>query len=128
MTRIRKVYSLNNPKVLPGLYRGKVVVDDGSKDRSGIICDSLALEDDRVIVIHQQNAGCSEARNAGIRASHGEYLIFVDSDDLWDDERGLEGIVQTISEHPGVDVVCFGVRTDVTLLTPLRPHFSPFPI
>ena len=87
-----------------------ILVDDGSKDRSGIICDSLALEDDRVIVIHQQNAGCSEARNAGIRASHGEYLIFVDSDDLWDDERGLEGIVQTISEHPGVDVVCFGVR------------------
>ena len=87
-----------------------ILVDDGSKDRSGIICDSLAVEDDRVIVIHQQNAGCSEARNAGIRASHGEYLIFVDSDDLWGDGRGLEGIAKTIRDHPGVDVVCFGVR------------------
>ena len=87
-----------------------ILVDDGSRDRSGAICDLLADEDSRIVVIHQRNAGCSEARNAGIRVSHGEYLIFVDSDDLWDDERGLEGIVQTISEHPGVDVVCFGVR------------------
>ena len=87
-----------------------ILVDDGSRDRSGVICDLLADEDSRIVVIHQRNAGCSEARNAGIRVSHGEYLIFVDSDDLWDDERGLEGIVQTISEHPGVDVVCFGVR------------------
>lgn len=87
-----------------------ILVDDGSKDNSGAICDSLAEEDDRIIVIHQQNAGSSEARNAGIRASHGEYLIFVDSDDLWDDRRGLEGIAKTISEHPDVDVVCFGVR------------------
>ena len=87
-----------------------ILVDDGSRDRSGVICDLLADEDSRIVVIHQRNAGCSEARNAGIRVSHGEYLIFVDSDDLWDDERGLEGIAKTIRDHPGVDVVCFGVR------------------
>ena len=87
-----------------------ILVDDGSKDRSGAICDAFAAEDSRVVAIHQQNAGCSEARNTGIRASRGGYLIFVDSDDLWDDETALAGIAEEIRKQPGVDVVCFGVR------------------
>ena len=58
-----------------------IFVDDGSKDRSGIICDGYADEDNRVFVIHQANAGVSAARNAGIEAACGEYIGFVDADD-----------------------------------------------
>ena len=87
-----------------------ILVDDGSKDRSGAMCDSFSMEDSRIITIHQKNAGCSEARNTGIRASKGAYLIFVDSDDMWDDEKALQGIADVIQSHPGVDAVCFGVK------------------
>ena len=58
-----------------------ILVDDGSTDGSGRICDEYARENDRVHVIHQENAGLSAARLAGIRASCGAYLGFVDSDD-----------------------------------------------
>lgn len=58
-----------------------ILVDDGSTDGSGEICDSLAKTDKRIIVIHQKNQGLSAARNTGLEASHGEYICFVDSDD-----------------------------------------------
>ena len=55
---------------------------DGSTDRSGEICDAYQEKDQRVRVIHQANAGVAAARNAGLKASIGEYITFVDSDDL----------------------------------------------
>lgn len=58
-----------------------ILVDDGSTDGSAEICDRLAEEDKRVRVIHQENAGVSAARNAGIRHAKGEFLLFTDSDD-----------------------------------------------
>ena len=58
-----------------------ILVDDGSKDGSGQICDGFALRDSRVRVIHQENAGAGAARNRGIDAAKGEYVVFVDSDD-----------------------------------------------
>lgn len=58
-----------------------ILVDDGSKDRSGALCDELANEDSRIKVIHQKNLGASLARRNGIAAAKGEYLAFVDSDD-----------------------------------------------
>lgn len=58
-----------------------ILVDDGSRDNSGAICDRLAQADERIQVIHQENAGVSTARNAGIRLAQGEYLLFLDSDD-----------------------------------------------
>ena len=58
-----------------------ILVDDGSTDKSGNICDMLAENDERIIVIHQTNAGVSAARNAGIAKASGEYLCFVDADD-----------------------------------------------
>ena len=60
-----------------------ILIDDGSTDQSGVICDDYAIRDSRVRVIHQQNAGSGEARNAGIKAAQGEYLTFLDSDDWW---------------------------------------------
>ena len=58
-----------------------ILVDDGSTDKSGKICDQYASCDDRVVVIHKENGGVSSARNAGISAVTGKYLMFVDSDD-----------------------------------------------
>lgn len=59
-----------------------ILVDDGSKDTSGKICDSYQKKDERVKVIHQVNSGSSCARNAGLRASKGDYICFIDSDDV----------------------------------------------
>ncbi len=58
-----------------------VLVDDGSSDRSGLICDEFKQEDSRVIVVHQKNGGVSCARNKGIEVANGEWLCFVDGDD-----------------------------------------------
>lgn len=66
-----------------------ILVDDGSPDRSGALCDHLATKDSRIRVIHQANGGVSSARNAGIEAATGEYICFVDSDD-WLSEHAIE--------------------------------------
>lgn len=59
-----------------------ILVNDGSPDGSPLICDNYAQSDPRVLVVHQSNAGVSAARNAGIFAAQGDYLVFVDSDDF----------------------------------------------
>ena len=59
-----------------------ILVDDGGKDRSGEICDRYAERDNRVRVIHKSNGGAASARNVGIDAATGEYICFVDGDDL----------------------------------------------
>ena len=61
-----------------------ILIDDGSPDRSGAICDEYAARDDRIRVIHQKNKGVSAARNTGLDAAQGKYIVFVDSDDAVD--------------------------------------------
>ena len=58
-----------------------ILVDDGSPDNCGKICDEYAKQDSRVHVIHQENKGVSAARNAGISLAKGEYISFIDGDD-----------------------------------------------
>ena len=58
-----------------------VLINDGSKDKSGIICDEYARKDSRVKVIHKENGGVSSARNLGMDNATGKYFLFVDSDD-----------------------------------------------
>ena len=58
-----------------------ILVDDGSTDNSGKICDEYALKDKRIVVIHKENGGISDARNIGIEKASGEFITFVDSDD-----------------------------------------------
>ena len=65
---------------LPGGLR-LILVDDQSPDRSGEICDAYAAKDPRVMVLHRRERGVSGARNAGLRAATGEYIVFLDSDD-----------------------------------------------
>lgn len=59
-----------------------ILIDDGSKDNSGKICDTYKRKDSRIKVIHKENAGVSEARNSGIQKATGKYLCFVDADDF----------------------------------------------
>ncbi|MDY5647228.1 MAG: glycosyltransferase family 2 protein [Lachnospiraceae bacterium] len=78
-----------------------ILVDDESPDGCGAICDAYALEDDRIRVIHQKNRGLSGARNAGIDAARGDYLVFVDSDDYVTEDfigRLYEALVSTGSD------------------------------
>lgn len=83
-----------------------ILVDDGSTDGSGEICDRFAEDDKRISVVHQENQGLSGARNSGIRMAKGEYIIFLDSDDLWLRDNGLEELVKEAgNKHP--DVVVF---------------------
>ncbi len=73
-----------------------ILVDDGSPDRSGEICDEFAARDSRVRVIHQANAGVSAARNAGLDAAAGEWIGFVDADD-----RALSHMLETALRAAG---------------------------
>lgn len=61
-----------------------IMVDDGSMDSSGAMCDIIASQDSRVKVIHQQNAGAGAARNAGLATAEGDYVVFIDADDYVD--------------------------------------------
>jgi len=63
-----------------------ILIDDGSTDSSPYICDEFAKRDDRIVVIHQQNAGVSNARNKGLDIATGEIVTFVDSDDTIDSD------------------------------------------
>ncbi len=74
-----------------------ILVDDGSTDGSGKICDQYAQKDPRVKVVHQQNQGISAARNAGIAVAKGEYISFVDSDD-WVDATFIEILLKTAQQ------------------------------
>ena len=58
-----------------------ILVDDGSKDNSGILCDEYAAIDSRVKVIHKENGGVSSARNTGLQQAKGKWIMYVDGDD-----------------------------------------------
>lgn len=83
-----------------------ILIDDGSSDQSGEICDRLALKDHRIKVIHQSNQGVSAARNAGIDVAAGKYLMFIDADDYIEPQM-LEKLY-LIAEKYSADVVACG--------------------
>ncbi|HET9022789.1 MAG TPA: glycosyltransferase family 2 protein [Ornithinibacter sp.] len=80
-----------------------VLVDDGSTDGSSGICDGYASRDSRVRVVHQRNAGLSGARNAGIDASSGPLVTFLDGDDWWE-PAFVERLAAALDEHPDAGV------------------------
>lgn len=81
-----------------------ILVDDGSLDNSGKICDEFAKKDNRIIVIHKENNGLSSARNAGLEIAKGNYIGFVDSDD-WLDENMYETLLKLIKDNDS-DISC----------------------
>lgn len=90
-----------------------ILVDDGSNDKSGEICDDLKEQDNRIRVIHKQNGGLSSARNAGLEVASGDYIAFVDSDD-WVDAN-IYSLCINVMHRENCDVVDFlPVFTDGT--------------
>ncbi|MGN1194229.1 MAG: glycosyltransferase family 2 protein, partial [Acutalibacteraceae bacterium] len=85
-----------------------ILVDDGSKDSSPLLCDEAAKKDSRVRVIHKKNGGVSSARNCAIDASKGKYLIFCDSDDYVEPDW-LELMHQAITKD-GVEIGVCGFK------------------
>ena len=83
-----------------------ILVDDGSTDNSGIICDKYAEKDERIIIIQKENGGLSSARNTGIDISTGEYLCFVDSDDYIENDM-IEYLYCGIKKY-NVDIAVCG--------------------
>lgn len=84
-----------------------ILVDDGSTDSSGRICDKYAESDERVHVLHQKNGGRSAARNAGMDRASGDYLMFVDGDD-WIDDNCLEEVYNFVETE--TEMVVFRER------------------
>lgn len=83
-----------------------LLVDDGSPDGSGAICDEYAAKDPRVRVIHKENGGLSSARNIAIDQAKGEYLTFVDSDD-WLEPDACRCLADGLERY-GADIACVG--------------------
>lgn len=93
-----------------------ILIDDGSTDSSGEICDEYAAKDIRIVVIHQKNSGAAAAKNAGLQVATGEYLSFVDSDDFL--EPDAYSHMLALLEQNGADVVQCAYRdvfTDKTI-------------
>ena len=87
-----------------------ILVDDGSPDKSGDICDEYAARDSRIRVIHKQNGGVSFARNAGLSAAQGEYIYFIDSDDYV--EREALELLLSKAKQSEADIMVHGIVND----------------
>lgn len=96
-----------------------LLVDDGSPDNCGKICDEYAQKDERIRVIHKENGGLSDARNFGIEAAKGEVLSFIDSDDYIDSHM-YEEMLEYMDKHD-LDVVC----ADVYIVRGEKLKFKP---
>ena len=82
-----------------------ILVNDGSKDSCGVICNKLQNKDDRIVVIHQENGGLSDARNTGLKKASGDYIFYLDSDD-WLKEYCIERLVTKAQEYKADIVQC----------------------
>lgn len=87
-----------------------ILVDDGSPDGCPALCDQLATEDNRIKVLHKPNGGLSDARNAGLKIATGDYIVFMDSDDLWLGDDSLDKMVSHINHYPGCSFYGFNCQ------------------
>ena len=83
-----------------------ILVNDGSKDKSGNLCDEYAKRDERVRVIHKANGGASDTRNVGLENARGEYIVYVDSDDYITSDNFLAELAEEIQKS-GSDIVLY---------------------
>ena len=82
-----------------------ILVDDGSPDKCGLICDEFAKKDSRITVIHKQNEGLSSARNSGIDIAKGKYISYIDSDDYISDKY-ISTMINEFSDNNTDLVIC----------------------
>lgn len=82
-----------------------IIINDGSTDDSDIICNDIGKQDNRFIIIHQQNSGISISRNKGIIYSNGDYIIFLDSDDVLINIYALQKLYEVIKKQNFPDVI-----------------------
>ena len=110
-----------------------ICINDGSKDRSKQILDMYAARDKRLVVLNQENTGLSAARNAGVRKSNGEYLLFVDSDDAI--ELNTCEILWKGIQTTQADIIVFGLKDMIKapvdkwfqkVSSPKKGWFTPF--
>lgn len=92
-----------------------ILVDDGSPDGCPDICDEYTKNYDKIKVIHKENGGLSDARNAGIDMAKGEYITFIDSDDYLGEET-LAKVMNVIDEHPEYDMLEYPVFVHFSLM------------
>ena len=102
-----------------------ILVDDGSSDGSGAVCDEYAEKSPIFRVLHTENQGVSLARNTGIEVARGEYLLFMDADDLWDSNI-LAGMEPFLTQKP--DMVIFSLQRfwDAEKMAVTRPALLPY--
>lgn len=119
----RCVASILSQKVPGGV--ACVLVDDGSPDRSGALCDAWAAKDPRVQVVHKADGGVSSARNAGLDRADADYIVFLDSDDALR-PGALAAALAARREHPG-SFVLWHYTTDPQDAAPAAPAAAVYP-
>ena len=87
-----------------------ILVDDGSTDSSGAICDQWVLKDSRISVIHKNNGGLSSSRNVGLELAKGDYIAFIDSDDLIEDSM-LDEMASILDQDNKIGIVSCSIST-----------------
>lgn len=107
-----------------------ILIDDGSTDKSGIICDRYADKDPRIMVLHRDNAGQSRARNLGLEKAKGDFLTFLDADDILAPDA-LQNFIDSSAIH-NADIVCGKTIKFSGKIPPLKDidnkiikHYSP---
>lgn len=96
-----------------GLHNYEIIlVNDGSTDDSGNVCDEIAKENEKICCIHQKNQGVSSARNHGLQAASGDYVCFFDADDDIESEKLYELLRSIEKEKTVIDIAFFGMAFD----------------
>lgn len=103
-----------------------ILVDDGSQDSCGAICDEYAKKDKRIKTIHKVNGGASDARNTGISEATGDYVLFLDGDDLWSDSHAIAMLADRIMQT-NADVLNFSYIKWFEDTGAKQPYFQNIP-
>lgn len=100
-----------------------ILVDDGSPDHCGEICDEWAKKDNRVKIFHKENGGLSDARNFGLKEATGDYILFLDGDDYWSDKYAISRLVKRI-EVTNADILNFSYVKFFEKTNEFVPYFQ----